>query len=103
MTTKNYGFDEATVQITRDDGVNMAIFDVSPTTECRWVSISNTAWWLLTVFGSTREMLRFVAHEQINGATVSNPDRWLDEQVSMDGFDTWVEFVDNERFENEVT
>jgi hypothetical protein len=100
MSTKNYGFDEATIQITRDDGVKLAIFDVSPTVECRWISISNKDFSLLTVFGSTREMLKFVAQEQISGATIPNEDGWLDEQAGMDGFDTWSEFVDDMRYEN---
>lgn len=102
MNTKEYGFNEATVQVIKEDGEKIAIFDVSPTIECRWIGLSNKSWKILTVFPSTREMLKFLAKEQINGATIPNEDRWLDEQAGMDGFDTWAEFVGYECIENEV-
>lgn len=101
--SKNYGFSEAVVQITYPNGYTLAIFDVSPTIECRWIAIANQQWSLLEVFSSTREMLKFVAREEINGATVPNTDGWLDEQAGMDGFDTWAEFVNDEREETEPT
>lgn len=91
--SKEYGIDEAMVQIQKADGSTLGIFDVSPTIECRWIAISSQAWSLLTVFGDTREMLKFVAREQIAGATVPNTDGWLDEQAGMDGFDTWAQYV----------
>lgn len=94
--SKNYGFDEAVVQVLRADGTKLAIFDVSPTIECRWIAISSNDMYLLEVFGSTREMLQFVAREQIGCATVPNEDGWLDEQAGMDGFDTWEQFLVSE-------
>ncbi len=101
MCTKSYGFDEATVQITRTDGTKLAIFDVSRTTECRWICVGNKNWVLLTVFDDTRAMLKFVAKEQIYNATIPNEDGWLDDQAGIDGFDTWTEFVDNEQHSDE--
>lgn len=99
---KNYSFDEAMVTITSPvQGRRIAIFDVSPTIECRWIAIGDQSWNLLTVFGSTNEMLEFVAYEQIHGAIVPNDDKWLDEQVQGNGFDTWDEFVKDMQSENE--
>ena len=90
---RTYSFDEAMVQITHSDGETIAIFDVSPTIECRWIAVHNKSYSLLEVFGDTREMLNFVAREQIKGATVPNEDGWLDDQAGMDGFDTWDEYI----------
>jgi hypothetical protein len=95
MSTKNYSFDESVVQISREDGRKIAIFDVSPTIECRWIGVSNNEVYLLTVFGDTREMLQFVAREQNNGATIFD-DGFLDEQAQHEGFDRWAEYVADE-------
>jgi len=94
--SKNYSSDDAVARITKPD-CKLAIFDVSPTIECRWIAISNKEHSLLKVFGSTHEMLDFVAHEQIKGATVADDDNWLDYQASASGFDTWAEYVNDER------
>ena len=90
--SKNYFFDDAVVQIAKLDGCKLAIFDVSPTIECRWIAVSNKEHSLLTVFYSISEMLKFVAHEQNNGATVID-DGFLDEQANAEGFDRWTEYV----------
>ena len=91
--TKEYSFDEAAITIENPNGETLAIFDVSPTIECRWIAISNKAHSLLTVFGGNMEMLTFVAQEQIDGGVVGDAGSWLDEQVSGYGFESWNEFV----------
>jgi hypothetical protein len=93
MSNKQYSFDEAQVQITTPEGDKIAIFDVSPTIYCRWIAITSKSWDLLYVFEDTMDMLEFVAHKQDQGATIPNEDKWLDEQVSGNGYDSWAEYV----------
>lgn len=38
---KSYSYNEAVVNIEKPGGLNLAIFDVSPTIEARWIAIGN--------------------------------------------------------------
>lgn len=98
---KGYSYDEAVVNIEKPGGLNLAIFDVSPTIECRWIAIGNNNAYLLHVFESTREMLKFVAHAQNKGATVFD-EGFLDDEASKEGFDRWAEYVADECGEYET-
>ena len=102
--TKAYGESESDVFILKPNGERLAIFDVSPTIECRWIAIGNKGADLLTVFGSTRDMVKFVAREQIKGGAVTcYNEKFLDGEASAEGFDTWGEYVENERAEKNET
>jgi hypothetical protein len=100
--SKNYGFDEAEVRITKVDGTKLAIFDVSRTVECQFVAISSNSVYLLETFSSVRDTLEFIARKEIKGATVEADEGVLDNLAQMVGFETWSELVSDERGENEV-
>ena len=93
--SKNYSYDEAPINIEETDGRKWALFDVSPTIECRWIAICNNEVYLLEVIGDTREAREFVAQKQIKGATVKD-DGILNEWAQVDGFDRWAEWVADE-------
>lgn len=95
--SKIYSFYEADVKINMPDGKRVAVFDISPTTT--WVAVGDWNRTDLEVFKSTDEMLEFVARKQNEGAAVNNDDHWLDKQVQGIGFDTWEEFVTDQRKE----
>lgn len=95
--SKSYGYFDADVNLHKPNGAELAIFDVSATIECRWIAVGVRTSDILTVLGSTREMLDFVANEQSNGAKVVFGSEFLDKQAGMDGFDTWAEYVNEKK------
>jgi hypothetical protein len=97
--SKNYGFDEAEVRITKADGTKLAIFDVSRTVECQFVAISSNAVYLLETFSGVRDVTEFIARKEIKGATVEADEGMLDNLAQMVGFETWSELVSDERGE----
>lgn len=87
--SKQYSYDEAQVNITTIDKENIAIFDVSRTTECRWIAISDKSWALLEIFKNTNEMLEYVARKDNQDAEITTIDHWLDDQAMQCGYDSW--------------
>lgn len=89
---------QAAVIIAKKNGEKLAIFDTSETIFYRWVMASSRVWGELETFLSTREMLKFVAEQQSEGAQITTGADFLKQEASNEGCDSWEEYV-KENFE----
>jgi hypothetical protein len=123
MTPRNYDIETSDlIVLCGDDGNNSykdvwAIFDVSPTVECRFIAIhwdkshpneKNQEREMLTTFDHIHELLLWCAYRQeVDGAafrTGFNSDHkcsdrergaeWLDKLCQAQGWESWDEYVE---------
>lgn len=122
MTPRNYDIETSELIVLQgDDGNNSykdvwAIFDVSRTTETRFVAVHwektqpNEGYWtheIITVFDHVHELMLWCAHRQmVDGAEFRTGmnlhqyqgTEWLDDLAQSEGYDTWKEFIEDQSF-----